>query len=114
LRLAVRLDPTHADAHYNLALVCDKLDEPAAIGSRTSTSIPPLPGASTPATASPPPIRSLRKLAFGDSLVGAGLAPPGVNVAQRNREETVPTSNPPPFRYTKFTLCLLIACWTAP
>ena len=25
LRLAVRLDPEHPDAHYNLALVCEKL-----------------------------------------------------------------------------------------
>jgi tetratricopeptide (TPR) repeat protein len=25
LRLAVRLDPRYADAHYNLAFVCDKL-----------------------------------------------------------------------------------------
>ena len=25
LRLAVRLEPSHADAHYNLAFVCDKL-----------------------------------------------------------------------------------------
>ena len=26
LRLAVRLDPRYADAHYNLAFVCDKLN----------------------------------------------------------------------------------------
>ena len=25
LRLAARLDPSYADAHYNLAIVCDKL-----------------------------------------------------------------------------------------
>ena len=26
LRLATRLDPNYADAHYNLAIVCDKMN----------------------------------------------------------------------------------------